>query len=68
MTDEHESKNIKKMLAGEPYSHDGMTEYSGLPPMSPHPNVKPGNKVDVKKVRKHQDLVRDFMRSQENEK
>lgn len=63
---ENESDNIKKMLAGEAYSHDGMTEYGGLPPMSPHPNVKPGSKMNLQKVKKHQELVKKFLESQKD--
>ena len=34
-----EEENIRKMLAGEPYTHDGITEYGGLPPMFPESNT-----------------------------
>lgn len=64
----NEDENIKKMLANSPYSHDGMTEYDGLPPMSPHPNVKPGKKVDWEKMRKHQELVRNFVENLDKQK
>lgn len=65
MTTENEDENIKKMLANNPYSHDGMTEYGGLSPMSPRPNVKPGKKMDREKIRKHQELVRKFAENQD---
>lgn len=52
-----EEENIKKMLKGEPYTHEGMTEYDGLPPMSPHPIVT-GERVDRTEYHK---MVEDFV-------
>lgn len=64
MSKDDEAENIKRMLAGKPYTHEGMTEYGGLPPMSPIPNVT-GKRVPDDEYKK---LIDKFMKMHQNDK
>ncbi|GAK48671.1 hypothetical protein LOSG293_460090 [Secundilactobacillus oryzae JCM 18671] len=55
--DDTEKESIKKMLASEPYTHDGVTEYGGLPPISPVPQTTGKNRMSKKAF---QTLICDF--------
>lgn len=65
MPQDNEAENIKKMLAGKPYTHDGLTEFDGLPPMDPHPRTSGKPRMSDKD---YQALIDEFERRQNNKK
>ena len=60
-------ENIKKMLAGEPYTHDGITEFDGLPPMFIQPDSQDSGERRIPDS-EYQALIDKFVEAQKKNK